>query len=313
MGEFIGTPSLAHMRLLYGPHVTERELDAALGPFYELRDKYRRQFQECGIAISHSEAVEAFKLVAPLLLTEPDPQYTEQRAVMNAITFPCAETGGFGFRMPVVRAILEEFEREIAENSRTLYLKHVGETQAREVSAWDRFIAYRTLEFFVAEIRKIVGRFTVPSSPWIASVQLTCDHKIAERLTDELRSDFERATAILAARTVNRPRGQYDARLGAVRGSNIATFLHELKDCGLDVTSLAGASLAGAMAEAFDIPERTIQAAWNAAPTWFRPDMRPRERFADIPCARCGCLKVPTWRAQRGGNLCDRCSPQINR
>ena len=298
------------MRLLYGPHVTERELDAALGPFYELRDKYRRRFQEHGVAISHSEAVEAYRLVAPLL-TEPDPQYAERRAVMNAITFPCAETGGFGFRMPAVRAILEGFEREIAENSRVLYLKHDGETETRELSAWDRFVAYRALESFVAVIREHAGRFAV-QSPWIASVRLTCDHKIAERLTGEDRSDFERATAILAARTVNRPQGCFDARLGAVRNSIIATFLHELKDCDLDVTSLVGESLAGAMAEAFFIPERTIQAAWNAAPTWLRPDMRPRERFADIPCARCGCLKVPKWRAQRGGNLCDRCSPRIN-
>ena len=281
MDKFIGAPSLTHMRILYGPQVTEQGLNAALPPFYNLRGEYRRRFQEHGVAISHSEAVEAFGLVAPLL-TKPDPKFVELRAVMNAITYPCAESGGFGFRMPAVRAILEGFEREIAENSRVLYLKHDGETEAREVSAWGRFVAYRALEFFVAAIRECAGVLAVSSSPWIASVQL-CDREIAKRLTDEDRSDFERATAILDARTVNRPRGRFDARLNAVRDSFIVAFLHELEGCGLPVTSGAGDSLAGAMAEALDMGTATIHDVWRDAEL-LRPDRRRRRRR----CARCG-------------------------
>ena len=57
--KFSGSPSLEHMRSLYGPEVTERELDAALVPFYKYRDGYRMRFREYGIAISYQEAIDA--------------------------------------------------------------------------------------------------------------------------------------------------------------------------------------------------------------------------------------------------------------
>ena len=241
------------MALLYGPQVTEQQLDAALFPFYERRDSHRRRFQEDGIAISYNEAVDAYRFVAPLL-SEPAPEYAEQRAILNAITFPCSETGGFGFRVPAVRAILEGFERQISEESTTLNFQHEGEAAAREVSAWDRFVAYRALEFFV-------------NTP----------------LSDEWRNCVERATSILEKRTVNRPPGQFDPRLNAIRDSFVVVFLHELQGCGLPVTSLKGGCLAAAMDEATGISETRICDVWRDAEL-LRPDRQRRHRR----CAVCG-------------------------
>ncbi len=256
-----------------------------------------------------------YKLIAPLL-KNPYQQYTEHRAVFNAVTDPHFETGGFEFRMSAILTIIEGFEREIAEDSQVLYLRHIGEMEAREVSAWDRFVAYQSIEYFVTTIGGCLRQIASPSSPWIVDVQLS-DQEIAQRLTGEERSYFQRATAILAARTVDRPRGRHDPRPGAVRDSLIITFLHELSGCGLDVTSLCGDSLAAAMSEAMGISERTISRVWEAAPAWLRSDKRSRKRYADVPCAQCGNPKVPTWRMRRNvaNPLCDRCSPAsaINR
>ena len=61
------------------------------------------------------------------------------------------------------------------------------------------------------------------------------------------------------------------------------------------------------------LPERTIASVWEEAPSLLRGDKRSRKRFANVPCARCGCLKVPVWRACRGDDypLCDQCSPTL--
>ena len=295
MDKFSGAPSLAHMQLLYGPQVTEQELNAALAPFYKLRDEYRQRFQEHGVAISHSEAVEAYRLVAPLL-TEPDPQYAERRAVMNAITYPCFETGGFGIRGEAVRSIVGGFEREIAEGSTTLYLPHDGEAEAREVGAWDRYIAYRALAHFV---------------------DVLSSHEHAGfSIVGELRDWFDRAHTILATRTDNRPPGRYDARLNAHRDQLILTSLDALRGCGLDVTARNGnPSLTCAMVSAFNMPSRTIRDVWTKAPETVRGDKPSRSTSDDplfaprVPCAQCGRAgKVPVYRTREGGTrMCTDC------
>ena len=235
------------------------------------------------------------RLVAPLL-SKPDPEYAEQRAVMNAITFPCRETGGFGIRGEAVRSIVEGFERGIAENSCTLYLKHDGEAEARGVPAWDRFITYRTLAHFVGVLSS---------------------HEHAGRsIVGELRDWFDRAQAILAARTVNRPRGRYDARLNAHRDQFVFLFLDALQDCGLPVTARDGKpSLACAMSSAFNMPERTIRDVWTEAPEAVRGGKPSRGTSDDplfaprVPCAQCGHAgKVPVYRTRESGTrLCTDC------
>lgn len=191
-----------------------------------------------------------------------------------------------------------------------LYLKHIGEMEARKVSPWDRFVAYQSLELFVTTIRDCVKQIAVQSSPSIESDQSACNHEIVQWLTGEDCSDFERATAILAARIVNHPPGP-DPRLSAVRDSFIWTFLHVLSGYGLSVTSSHGDSLTSAMSEATGISERTISRVWEEAPVWLRSDKRSRKRFADVPCAQCGSLKVPVFRVHRDGAYarCYQCSP----
>ena len=288
-------PSLAHMQLLYGPQATEKELNAALVPFYKLREEYRRRFKEDGVAISHSEAVEAYRLVAPLL-SESEPEYADQRAVMNAITYPCFETGGFGIRGEAVRSIVEGFEQEIAEGSTTLYLLHDSEAEARKVAAWDRYITYWALAYFV----------DVLSSYEPAGLSIV----------GELRDWFDRAQTILAARTVNRPPGRHDVRLNARRDQLILTFLHALRGCGLDVTARTGnQSLACAMGSALNMSERAIRDVWTEAPEAVRSDKPSRGTSDDpllaprVPCAQCGRVgKVPVYRTRGGGTrLCTEC------
>ena len=196
MDKSTGSPLLAYMEMLYGER-TEQELDAALVPFFRLRNEYRRRFEEDNIVLTQDEAVEAYKLVAPLYAPHMTDDEAALQAVRQAITFPCFETGGFGFRGPVVEAILEGFERMIAKGSQTLYMRHHGEAEAREVDSWSRFVAYKAIEHFVglmdAEQR---ARDADPRAPRI---------RVVDGDRDSL---LDRAQAILAKLTVTRPRGR---------------------------------------------------------------------------------------------------------
>ena len=240
-----GAVSLAHMAMLYGPR-TEQELDAALVPFGKRRDEYRRRLKEDGIALTQEEAVEAYKLMAPLYPGEMDPETAALQAARHAITFPCFETGGFGFRGPAVKAILEGFERAITEDSQTLHIQYDGEVQPRAVDAWDRFVAYKALEHFVDVMNAYL--------------------RAGIRIVGELRDGLDRAQAILAKLPVTRPRGRHDARLTLRRNGYINTMLRELEGCGLPVTSGAGGSLAGALAEVLGESESTIRKVWKEYP-----------------------------------------------
>ena len=293
------SPSLAHMAMLYGPR-TEQKLDAALGPFLKLRDEYRRRFKEDDVALTHDEAFEAYKLVAPLYAPDMTPDEAAREAVMNAICFPC-KTGGYGFREPAVKAILEGFERMIAEGSQTLHVRHIDEAQAREVDPWTRFVLYIAVDWFV----HVVGNNGTPPP-------------------GEVRQDFERAQAILGAVSVTRPRGRHDPRLTLRRNTYIVTMLGELEACGLPVTARGGNSLAGALAKALGERERTIRDVWNESPSresrlnnalpaelrlpesliGHRRNADPEKpRIApDVRCAQCGKTgKVPVYRTLEGG------------
>ena len=315
MDKSTASPSLAHMAMLYGPR-TEQELDAALVPFFRLRNEYRRRFKEDNIALTQVEAVEAYKLVAPLYAPHMTDDEATLQAVRHAITFPCFETDGFGFRGPAVEAILEGFERMIAEGSQTLHIRHHGEAEAREVDSWDRFVDYEALKYFVDEVLS--------------------DDRSRIRIIDEPPRALERAQAILAKRIVTRPRGR-EARQNLRRDNYIVTMLQELSGCGLDVTSLEGESLAGALAEAIDVPESIIAKVWensplrssqlnDALPAELRiPEslIRRRRRDSakkpppvqfppDVQCAKCGKAgKVPLQRLATFGNRarCVDCYP----
>ncbi len=313
MDKSTASPSLAHMAMLYGPR-TKQELLAALVPFRRLRNKYRRRFEEDNIVLTQDEAVEAYKLVAPLYAPHMTDDEAALQAVRQAITFPCFETGGFGFRGPVVEAILEGFERMIAEGSQTLHIRHHGEAEAREVDPWSRFVAYEALKHFVDEVLS--------------------DDRSRIRIIDEPPRALERAQAILAKLPVTRPRGRYDPRLTLRRNAYIVAMLAELGGCGLKVTSskvtsLEGESLAGALAEAIDVSESVIAKVWKDTTLRSRqlydalpPDQRipeslirdSRELYAPgVPCVQCGAVgKVPKYRAPGSGLscLCTDCKPR---
>ena len=260
-----------------------------------------------GIALTQDEAVEAYKRVAPLYPPDMTDEKAALQAVMHAIAWPCFETGGFGFLGPAVEAILEGFERMIAEGSQTLHIRHHGEAEAREVDSWSRFVAYKAIEHFVDVL------------------EVLSDYRSRIRIIDEPPRALERAQAILAKLTVTRPRGR-EARQNLRRDNYIVKMLQELSGCGLDVTSLEGESLAGALAEAIDVPESTIAKVWENSPlrssqlnAALPPELRmpeslirrpPREIFAKgVPCAQCGVVgKVPKFRAD-GSRLCRGCKP----
>ena len=104
-------------------------------------------------------------------------------------------------------------------------------------------------------------------------------------------------------------------------------MLLKLEGCGLPVTSGAGGSLAGALAEVLGESESTIRKVWkeyphrkpgvnDAAPDKYRlPErliQREREYFAvGVRCADCGKTgRVPKHRARKGeSRVCVRCLP----
>ena len=317
MDKSTASPSLAHMAMLYGPR-TKQELLAALVPFRRLRNKYRRRYEKDNIALTQDEAVEAYKLVAPLYAPHMTKEEAALQAVRHAIAFPCFETGGFGFRGPAVEAILEGFERMIAKSSQTLHIRHQGETEAREVDPWSRFVDYEALKHFVGLMD------ADPRAPRI---------RVVDGDRDSL---LDRAQAILAKQIVTRPRGRYDPRLTLRRDNYIVKMLQELSGCGLDVTSLEGESLAGALAEAIDVPESIIAKVWENSPLRSSqlndavpPELRMPESLrrrprnsAETPldvscapgvqCAKCGKAgKVPLQRLATFGKRarCVDCNP----
>ena len=189
--------SLAHMAAPWFGERTPQELLAALVPFRGLCNEYRRRFEKDGIALTQDEAVEAYKLVAPLYA--PDMTDKEEEAAlqadMNAIACRL-ESGEIVFRGPAVEEILEGFEGMIAKGSDALYI-----TEARgEEDSWSRFVAYKAIEHFV---------------------DVLSDDRSRIRIIDEPPRALERAQAILAKLTVTRPRGRYDARLTLRRNGYI--------------------------------------------------------------------------------------------
>ena len=326
MDKSIGSPSLAYMAMLYGPR-TEQEIDAALVPFRKLRNEYRRRFKEDGIALTRNEAVEAYKLVVPLYAPDMTDEEATRQASMHAITFPCLQTGTFGFREPAVKAILEGFERMIAEGSQTLHIRRPGEAEAREVDPWSRFVAYKALEHYVEVWSRLLHCDALEHLVEVSSGR----QSFGDWIFVEPPSAFYRAINILAAVTETRPRGRHNPRLTLRRNAYIVTMLLELEGCGLPVTSSGGNSLAGALAEALGERERTIRDVWSefplresqlndALPAELRlpeslirrrrnPDPEKPRIAPDVHCARCGKAgKVPVYRAREGGSrVCTDC------
>ena len=288
MDDSTEAPSLAHIALLPSLQDTEQAIDGlnALIAFQYRCEKLRRRFEEDGIRASYAEAVEAYGFLVRLLAIELGPERESPERVDSMGAIVSFQDGAYWIQEPVVRVIVEGFEREIAEDSATLCILHHGEAEPREVGPWERFRVYQSLAAFVETI-----------SP------------LENELPGEWQRLFERAQAVLDKRTVNRPRGGPDPRLNVVRDSRVLGGLSMLQDLGLDVTSSKPrASLAAAMSEAMDIPESTIAKVWeNAAgvPALTRPGKGSRHRPAVVPCMECG---APVERERLREGLSHRCN-----
>ena len=209
-------PSLAHIALQPSSQDTEQGIDGlmALIAFRSRCEELRRRFDEDRTPIRYDDAVDAYGFLARLLAIELGPEREDPERVDSMGALVSFQNGECRIQEPVVRAIVDGFEREIAEDSATLYISHRGETEPREVSAWDRFRAYQQIACFVETI-----------SP------------LENELPGEWRRLFKRARAILDQRTVNRPPGGPDPRLNVVRDSRVLGGLFVLQGCGLGVTS----------------------------------------------------------------------------
>ena len=82
--------TLADIALYQPSQVTDQGIeDLEACAIFSLRcDEYRRRFKEGEVPISYMEAVKTYGLVAPLLTSEPDPEFAEWLDNMGAIASP---------------------------------------------------------------------------------------------------------------------------------------------------------------------------------------------------------------------------------
>ena len=259
--------------------------------FQRAAAQYRERFEQDGIALTREEAVEAYKLVAPLCNSSPD------RDKFGCVR-PDPVTGAKILIVENVCAILTAFESE-----------HAGEDVPADSplkDPWERYFALLALQLLARE-----ELAPYPRPPIYAHVA---------------RNLLTRAVSILEReRPLKRPRGRHNPAVRRLRDLMICWYLEALAGCGLLVTSSKGPSLSGALAEALGVEERTIRNVWGRCP-WrdgpgndaLPPELRmpeslirrPREYFAvGVPCAQCGAVgKVPKFRAD-GSRLCLGCNP----
>ena len=256
---------------------------------------YRERFEHDGTALTQDKAVEAYRLVAPLY--DRDPDKAERDAAVRRFSYVSPHTGRICFNPETISDMLTAFEAE-----------HAGEPPIEILGEpWERYLALTFLQHLVSE-----DLISFPNAT--------------------LRECIARAVPILAReRPVTRPRGRHNPAINDRRDLLIRCCIEALEGCGLPVTSGgAGGSLAGALAEVLDLPERTIRKVWegwqlrkpcvNAAmpdELRMRENLIRRERSdagkppiaPGVRCAQCGETgKVPLYRAREGGTcLCTDC------
>ena len=257
----------------------------------------RERFELDGTALTQDEAVEAYRLVAPLCGRDPDPDKAERAAAVRRFSYISPRTGLRCFNPETIRDMLTAFEAE-----------HAGGVAVQAPDSilaepWERYLALRFLQRLVSE-----DLISFPN--------------------ETIRGCIARAVRILAQeRPVTRPRGRHNPAINDRRDLFIRCCIERLEGCGLPVTSGAGGSLAGALAEVLGVSESTIRKVWkewrlreacvNAAMTdelRMRESLirRPREYFAvDVRCADCGRAgRVPKFRARKGeSRVCLSCLP----
>ena len=244
--------------------------------FAFLASNYRERFENDGIALSRDEAVEAYRLVAPLISASQDPIVYCRMMVSRPL-----DTGGLALDPGAVETLLHEHEDDACFEGK---------------EAWDRYITHEALLLSVERIdRKERTEALDPDWRW---------------LRDQCRAALERRPVTRPRG------GRLDPRIRELRDALVTAYLQLFDGCGLTVTSRNGVSLASAMAEATDIPETTIDSIWRRAGARvgafppYRDDMHSRERF--LTCAGCG-APVPKidagldFESGRGEPRCESC------
>ena len=237
---------------------------------------YRERFENDDIALSRDEAVEAYRLVAPLISTSQDPIVYSRMMVSRPL-----DTGGLALDPGAVETLLHEHEDDACFEGK---------------EPWDRYITYEALVRSVECMeRKERTEALDPDWRW---------------LRDQCRAALERRPVTRPRG------GRLDPRIRELRDALVSAYLQLFDGCGLTVTSRNGVSLASAMAEATDIPETTIDSIWRRAGAGvgafppYRDDMHSRERF--VTCAGCG-APVPKidagldFESGRGEPRCESC------
>ena len=255
-------------------------------------DKYRKRFEGGETALTQDEAVEAYRLVAPLCDPDPDPDKAEKYAAVRRFSYKSERTGRVYLNAESISNMLTAFEAE-----------HAGEPPIGILGEpWERYYGLKCLDLLVSED---LGSF--PNATFRELIARACP--ILDR-----------------ERPVTRPRGRYNAAINDGRDLFIRWCIEALEGCGLPVTARDGGSLAEALAEVLGVSESAIRKVWegwqlrepcvnDTAPDDLRMResliRRPREYFAvGVRCADCGQAgKVPKYRAGGGSRLCLLCRP----
>ena len=292
--------------------------DAAIeADFKRAAAQYRERFEQDGIALTREEAVEAYKLVAPLCNSSPDRDEAERWCAVFGCVRADPVTGAKFLVVENVCAILTAFEGE-----------HAGEAVPADSplkDPWERYFALLALQLLVRE--ELVPYPPLPIRELIARAV-----PILERERPSRPHHREHHGPRL-----KRPRGRHNPAIQRRRNRMICWYLEALDGCGLPVTSSEGPSLAGALAEASGLSYDTIAKVWEQHP-WrdgpgnaaLPPELRmseslirrrprnsakkppPAQFDPDVQCAKCGNAgKVPLQRLAAFGKRarCVDCNP----
>ena len=198
--------------------------------FQRAAAQYRERY---GIKLTREEAVEAYKLVAPLCNSSPDRDEAERWCAGFGCVWADPVTGAKSLIEENVCAILTAFEGE-----------HAGEAVPADSplkDPWARYFALLALQLLARE--ELVSYPPLP-----------------------IRELIARAVPILEReRPLKRPRGRNPA-IQKRRDRTIGWYLEALAGCGLPVTPSKGPSLSGALAKALDQAESTIAKVWEQHP-----------------------------------------------
>ena len=222
--------------------------------FAFLASHYRERFENDKIILSHDEAVEAYRLLSPLIRVSQDPIVYCRMMVSRPL-----DTGGLALDPCAVETLLREHEDDACFEGK---------------EPWDGYLTHEALVHSVKHMER-KERTEALDPDW------RC-------LRDQCRDVLERRPVTRPRG------GRLDPRIRELRDALVSAYLQLFDGCGLTVTSRNGVSLASAMAAATDIPETTIDSIWRRAGAGvgafppYRDDIHSRERF--VTCADCGAL-----------------------